>query len=58
MLPIISNKIILFEQSKQEAVLFEIEFLKNDILNALSSLDSWSKVERVRRIYIILNRFD
>lgn len=49
---------MLFEQSKQEAVLFEIEFLKNDIINALSSLDSWSKVEKVRRIYIILNRFD
>ncbi|XP_050433409.1 aldehyde dehydrogenase, dimeric NADP-preferring isoform X1 [Adelges cooleyi] len=32
-------------KSKQEAVIFEIDFLKNEILNALDSLDSWIKIE-------------
>ncbi|XP_025196588.1 aldehyde dehydrogenase, dimeric NADP-preferring isoform X1 [Melanaphis sacchari] len=33
-------------KSKQEAVLFEIEYLKNDIINALDSVESWMKIER------------
>ncbi|KAL4122525.1 hypothetical protein QTP88_014839 [Uroleucon formosanum] len=33
-------------KSKQEAVLFEIEYLKNDIINALGSIESWMKTER------------
>lgn len=40
-----------FKQSKQEAVLFEIEFLKNDIINALGSLESWMKIEKVCDIF-------
>jgi len=43
----VHNSTLIFEQSKQEAVLFEIEYLKNDIINALSSLESWVKTERV-----------
>ncbi|VVC44058.1 Aldehyde/histidinol dehydrogenase,Aldehyde dehydrogenase N-terminal domain,Aldehyde dehydrogenase [Cinara cedri] len=33
-------------KSKQEAVLFEIEYLKNDIINALDSLECWMKTEK------------
>jgi len=42
---------LLFEQSKQEAVLFEIEYLKNEIVNVLGSLESWMKIEKVYKIY-------
>ncbi|XP_050542658.1 aldehyde dehydrogenase, dimeric NADP-preferring isoform X4 [Daktulosphaira vitifoliae] len=33
------------KKCKHEAVIFEIDFLKNDIINALDSVDSWMKEE-------------
>lgn len=39
-------------KSKQEAILFEIEFLKNDLIHTLNSLREWAKPELVKAIIV------
>lgn len=32
---------------KQESIIFEIEFLKNDLIHTLNNMREWSKPEKV-----------
>lgn len=45
---IINNLISANSQSKQEAVLFEVQFLINETKNALFNLHKWTQPEKVR----------
>jgi hypothetical protein len=43
-----NDMFVFLSQSKQEAVLFEIQFLINETKNALFNLHEWTKPEKVR----------
>lgn len=40
---------------KQEAIILEIDFLKNDLIHTLSSLRDWVKPEKVQ-LYICMHK--
>jgi hypothetical protein len=43
-----NNLFVFLSQSKQEAVLFEVQFLINETKNTLFNLHEWTKPEKVR----------